>query len=168
MSDSHPWFVCIRLDTRDERLVGTHLVALIVLAFICGCSVTHVGVSAKLDQKTLHAEPNVVFMGDSITALWDTAGFGQSFFSQHPTWTDAGVIGDDSGQMADRFQAQVANLHPQVVVILPGQMMFTLLQESAPSESRYIDHFERLGGLGRSLDGGIRATVTRVSSRSQV
>jgi lysophospholipase L1-like esterase len=98
-----------------------YALTLIVLCVLCGgCSATHVGVSAKLDQDGKHVAPMVVFMGDSITNLWDVAGFGQSFFNQHPTWIDAGVIGDDSGQMADRFQAQVADLHPQVVVILAG------------------------------------------------
>jgi hypothetical protein len=41
-------------------------------------------------------------MGDSITANW-----GQPWginFAEHATWVDAGVIGDDSAQMVDRFE----------------------------------------------------------------
>jgi lysophospholipase L1-like esterase len=59
-------------------------------------------------------------MGDSVSYLWDAPGFGQQFFAQHPNWIDAGDVGDDSGQMVDRFQSQVVDQHPDVVVILAG------------------------------------------------
>ena len=95
------------------------LLALMVAAISCitGCGGLHV--APKLAQDAMHVEPTVVFMGDSITF-----NYGQSWastaFSEHPTWTDAGVVGDDSGQMVDRFATAVVALHPAVVVILAG------------------------------------------------
>jgi lysophospholipase L1-like esterase len=63
--------------------------------------------------------PNVVFLGDSITYNW-----GQSWaspdFAEFPQWTDKGIVGNDSGEMVDRFQTDVVDLHPDIVVILAG------------------------------------------------
>jgi lysophospholipase L1-like esterase len=104
-----------------DRHQGRALLALmtVAIAVMTGCSAVKVGTKAHLDQKTIHAEPKVVFMGDSVTY-----NYGQSWastaFAQHPAWIDAGVVGDDSGQMVDRFQTQVVDQRPAVVVILAG------------------------------------------------
>jgi hypothetical protein len=42
-----------------------------------------------------------------------------STVAEHPTWVDTGLIGDDSGQMVDRFEVD-DDRHPEMVVILAG------------------------------------------------
>jgi len=62
----------------------------------------------------------VVFLGDSITYLWGLSSVGGPLFQQHPSWVDAGVSGNTSGQIAARFQQDVIARHPGVVAILAG------------------------------------------------
>jgi len=68
----------------------------------------------------INTTPKVVFIGDSISYLFDAPGFGQPEFSQHSTWIDAGVVGDNTNQILARFQSQVIDAKPDVVVILGG------------------------------------------------
>jgi acyl-CoA thioesterase I len=99
--------------------------ALIVLAFIAGCGgrapavTTPTPVVSPTAPVVSTKPPTVVFMGDSITYNW-----GQSWaspdFSEFPQWTDKGIVGNDSGQMVDRFQSDVVDLRPDIVVILAG------------------------------------------------
>jgi hypothetical protein len=56
--------------------------------------------------------PKVVFIGDDTTASWPMA--------DHPNWINKGVAGNTTAQMLARFQADVINLHPDVVHILGG------------------------------------------------
>jgi lysophospholipase L1-like esterase len=56
----------------------------------------------------------VVFIGDSITARWDLHGyFGKGFINQ-------GVESQNAEEIAARFQTDVVNLKPDIVVILAG------------------------------------------------
>jgi lysophospholipase L1-like esterase len=63
-------------------------------------------------------ENRVVFMGDSITDLWDNDGFG-GFFPGKP-YLDRGIGGQTTPQMLLRFRQDVVDLKPRVVVILAG------------------------------------------------
>jgi lysophospholipase L1-like esterase len=63
-------------------------------------------------------ETRVVFMGDSITDLWDNDGFG-GFFPGKP-YVNRGIGGQTTPQMLIRFRQDVIALHPRVVVILAG------------------------------------------------
>lgn len=63
-------------------------------------------------------ENRVVFIGDSITDLWDDNGFG-GFFPGKP-YIDRGIGGQTTSQMLLRFQQDVIALKPKVVVILAG------------------------------------------------
>ena len=63
-------------------------------------------------------EIRVVFIGDSITDLWDDEGFG-GFFPGKP-YIDRGIGGQTTPQMLLRFYADVINNKPSVVVILAG------------------------------------------------
>src|SRR5947209_7063136 len=63
-------------------------------------------------------ENRVVFMGDSITDLWDEPRFG-GFFPGKP-YIDRGISGQTTPQMLLRFRADVIALKPKVVVILAG------------------------------------------------
>jgi acyl-CoA thioesterase-1 len=56
----------------------------------------------------------VVFIGDSITARWDLDGyFGKGFINQ-------GVESQNAEEIAARFQTDVVDLKPDIVVILAG------------------------------------------------
>ena len=61
--------------------------------------------------------PSVVFMGNSITDLWDNIH--PEFFSAN-NYANRGISGQVTSQMLVRFQADVVQLHPQIVVILAG------------------------------------------------
>jgi len=109
--------------------LGTAIIlALAVVAALAGCAGAHfppaAAASASQPAQPVAATappPSVVFLGDSITFLWGEPSFSPAF-ALHPAWTDAGEIGDDSGQIADRFAAQVvaAVPRPRAVAILAG------------------------------------------------
>jgi len=63
------------------------------------------------------SEPRVVFMGDSITELWDRDS-GKFFASKG--YIGRGIGGQTTPQMLVRFQQDVVALKPQVVVINAG------------------------------------------------
>jgi lysophospholipase L1-like esterase len=63
-------------------------------------------------------ESRVVFMGDSITDLWQQPRFG-GFFPGKP-YVDRGISGQTTPQMLIRFKPDVIDLKPKAVVILAG------------------------------------------------
>jgi lysophospholipase L1-like esterase len=63
-------------------------------------------------------ETRVVFMGDSITDVWQNPKFG-GFFPGKP-YVDRGISGQTTPQMLIRFRPDVIALHPKAVVILAG------------------------------------------------
>ena len=63
-------------------------------------------------------DARVVFMGDSITDVWEQPRFG-GFFPGKP-YLDRGISGQTTPQMLVRFRADVLDLNPKVVVILAG------------------------------------------------
>jgi lysophospholipase L1-like esterase len=63
-------------------------------------------------------EVRVVFLGDSITDLWDDPGFG-GFFPGKP-YIDRGIGGQTTPQMLLRFHADVIDNRPSVFVLLAG------------------------------------------------
>jgi lysophospholipase L1-like esterase len=69
-------------------------------------------------QAPANGESRVVFMGDSITDLWQQERFG-GFFPGKP-YVDRGISGQTTPQMLIRFRPDVIDLKPKVVVILAG------------------------------------------------
>ena len=66
---------------------------------------------------SLITRPAVVFMGNSITDCWaDTI---PAFFADN-NFVGRGISGQVSSQMLVRFQEDVINLHPKVVVVCCG------------------------------------------------
>ncbi len=61
--------------------------------------------------------PDVVFMGNSITEMWNDSV--PEFFANN-NYTCRGISGQTSSQMLARFRPDVINLHPKVAVILCG------------------------------------------------
>jgi lysophospholipase L1-like esterase len=64
------------------------------------------------------SDPRVVFMGDSITDIWQQPQFGDFF--ANPRYVDRGISGQTTPQMLVRFRPDVIALDPKVVVILAG------------------------------------------------
>jgi lysophospholipase L1-like esterase len=64
------------------------------------------------------ADARVVFMGDSITDLWQQPRYG-GFFPGKP-YVDRGISGQTTPQMLLRFRPDVIDLEPKVVVMLAG------------------------------------------------
>jgi lysophospholipase L1-like esterase len=81
----------------------------------CGCSAAARAVHI---QKAMPDPPAVVFIGDSITAIWGSTQGPQ--FAEHPNWVDKGISGQNSSQVLARFQSDVIDFHPQIVHILIG------------------------------------------------
>jgi len=64
-------------------------------------------------------EKRVVFFGDSITDAWNRVDGGKEFFPGK-NYIDRGISGQTTTQMLVRFQRDVLDLHPAVVLILAG------------------------------------------------
>jgi hexosaminidase len=74
----------------------------------------------KADNERVIADkayPEVVFMGNSITESW--AYYHPEFFAEH-NYLGRGISGQTSAHMLVRFQSDVIDLHPRVVVIMAG------------------------------------------------
>src|SRR5579875_3869729 len=64
-------------------------------------------------------EQRVVFLGDSITDIWGRMKGTGPFFPGEP-YVNRGISGQTTPQMLVRFQQDVVELHPAVVLILAG------------------------------------------------
>jgi lysophospholipase L1-like esterase len=90
-----------------------------VVLIPCGCNQALTGKTKALSA--IFPTVPVVFMGDSITFYWGPGQQGNSdAFTVNHTWTDAGIYGETSGQMLNRFQTDVIAASPRVVHILAG------------------------------------------------
>ena len=83
-----------------------HLTQLLPLVLLAGCGTV------------FQAPPTVVFIGDSITYNW--SAFDPVAWKQHPEWNNQGLIGQNSLQLRNRFEADVVSQHPDEVHILTG------------------------------------------------
>jgi len=83
-----------------------------VLLFVSGCG----GAKSPVAPLGHTTTPTIVFIGDSITAIWGS----EMQFAQHPTWIAKGISGQNSNQVLARFQTDVIDLHPDIVHILVG------------------------------------------------
>ena len=84
---------------------------------------------------SLTTRPEVVFMGNSITDCWaDTV---PAFFADN-NFVGRGISGQVSSQMLVRFQEDVINLHPKVVVICCGTN--DIAQNNGPITLEHILH----------------------------
>lgn len=84
---------------------------------------------------SLTTRPDVVFMGNSITDCWaDTV---PAFFTDN-NFVGRGISGQVSSQMLVRFQEDVINLDPKVVVICCGTN--DIAQNNGPITLEHILH----------------------------
>ena len=66
----------------------------------------------------LNSNPDVVFMGNSITDFWP--GKSPEFWADNAGFVGRGISGQTTCEMLVRFRQDVINLHPRIVVILAG------------------------------------------------
>jgi lysophospholipase L1-like esterase len=78
---------------------------------------------------------STVFMGDSITELWDLPVY---FASNDGIIQNRGISGDLASAMARRFQADVVQLRPRTVVILAGTNDVSSLLRENRGENQII------------------------------
>jgi lysophospholipase L1-like esterase len=71
--------------------------------------------AANAELKSAAAHNRVVFFGDSITDIWKL----ENYFPGKP-YVNRGISGQTTPQMLVRFQQDVIDLHPKVVLILAG------------------------------------------------
>jgi lysophospholipase L1-like esterase len=67
-------------------------------------------------QAAIRANEKVIFFGDSITGYWHL----NEYFPQMSLYINRGVESDTALWMLNRFQRDVIDLHPKVVIILAG------------------------------------------------
>ena len=72
---------------------------------------------ANEEVKAAKIPPVAVFMGDSITDGW--FGSRRQFFNEN-NYVGRGISGQVTTQMLARFQRDVVDLHPKIVLILAG------------------------------------------------
>jgi lysophospholipase L1-like esterase len=102
-------------------------------------------------------EPRVVFMGDSITELWDRDS-GKFFASKG--YFGRGIGGQTTPQMLIRFQQDVVALKPQVVVINAGTN--DIAGNTGPSSLEMIeDNLKSMAQIAAA--NGIRVVLASVT-----
>jgi lysophospholipase L1-like esterase len=96
--------------------VATLTVSFVVSPASNGSAVT-VSLSASLRTQAQNANVSVIMFGDSITQGWSQQA--PAFFEGRP-YANKGISGNTTGQMLQRFKADVLSRTPAVVVILGG------------------------------------------------
>ncbi|WP_263367055.1 SGNH/GDSL hydrolase family protein [Edaphobacter bradus] len=101
-------------------------------------------------------EKRVVFYGDSITDAW--AQKPDEFFPGRP-YVGRGISGQTTPQMLVRFQQDVVQLKPAVVVILAGTN--DIAGNTGPSTPQMIeDNFESMIAIARA--NGIKVVIASI------
>lgn len=81
----------------------------------------------------LKKRPDLLFIGDSITQLWDL----NAYFGSDKYFVNRGIGGDDSTYLSKRFQADCIQLNPKKVILMIGT--------NDISKTNY-DHWRRMKG----------------------
>ncbi|MEQ8714612.1 MAG: GDSL-type esterase/lipase family protein [Cyclobacteriaceae bacterium] len=112
--------------------------------------------SANDSLKQADALPKVVFMGNSITEGW--VNMRPAFFTDN-SFLGRGIGGQVSHQMLLRFQADVIDLNPEVVVILAGTN--DIAQNSGPvTLDQIMNNITAMATLARG--NGIKVALCSV------
>jgi lysophospholipase L1-like esterase len=121
---------------RKVDVARAFVVLCVAAASVCGCGGATIG--SRQPEKAISDPPSLVFIGDSISAIWGSGQEGPEF-AEHPNWIDEGVGGQNSNQVLARFQADVINLHPKIVHILVGTNDVYPGWSLVPSQANAID-----------------------------
>jgi lysophospholipase L1-like esterase len=144
------------LQSQDDAGVNTVAAQLEAKRKACGNLSAYREANAKLALPAKD-ETRVVFIGNSITALWADHGFGE-FFVGKP-YINRGISGEHTPQILCRFRPDVIAIKPKVVVILAGtnDIKFAILHDVAgitrPSTFQAIaDYLVSMAELARAND----------------
>jgi lysophospholipase L1-like esterase len=104
-------------------------------------------------------QQRVVFMGDSITDGWGRWNDTGEFFPGKP-YVNRGISGQTTPQMLVRFQQDVVDLHPAVVVILAGTN--DIAGNTGPSTPQMIeDNFTSMADIAKQ--SGIKVVLASIT-----
>lgn len=104
-------------------------------------------------------EQRVVFYGDSITDGWGRWSDTGTFFPGKP-YINRGISGQTTPQMLVRFQQDVVDLHPAVVVILAGTN--DIAGNTGPSTLEMIeDNFKSMTAIAK--ENGIKVVLASIT-----
>jgi lysophospholipase L1-like esterase len=133
---------------RRRKLDQIRALAVLYVASVCvfGCGAAMA--PTKHFQKAITDATSVVFIGDSITAIWGNGQLGPEF-AEHPNWIDKGISGQNSAEVLARFQTDVIDLHPEVVHILVGTNDVYPGWTLGPSRSNSIDSVANVEAMVR-------------------
>jgi lysophospholipase L1-like esterase len=106
-------------------------------------------------QAAIRADEKVVFFGDSITENWHL----NEYFPQMSLYINRGVAGDTTPWMLNRFQTDVIDLNPRVVVILGGTNDIAGLTGPVTSEQTRDNLAEM---TRRAQENGIRVVLASI------
>jgi lysophospholipase L1-like esterase len=114
----------VPLKRRRARALRISFLVLVVLPFGCLMAMYLANWKKehafdKANQEVAGQSVRVVFLGDSITALW-TYPKPRPLFSTHPDYVNRGIGGDHAALMLFRIRHDVFELKPQTVVFLGG------------------------------------------------
>lgn len=104
---------------------------------------------------------STVFMGDSITELWQ---LGVYFVPSDGLILNRGISGDLATHMAKRFQADVVQLHPRQVVILAGTNDVARMSSGGKTDEEIITSVTTSvqDMMGQARAAGIRVLVCSI------
>lgn len=108
-------------------------VSIVSLAYLMNWKNEHL--YAERDRAMIGKRVDVVFMGDSITALWAYPRPGH-LFESHPEYVNRGIPGDHAALMLLRMPRDVFALRPRTVVFLGG--INDLKAKSATNALRFL------------------------------
>ncbi len=103
------------------------------------------------------AAVSTVFMGDSITELWNLPVY---FQSHRGIIQNRGIGGDLASNMAKRFQADVVQLRPRNVVILAGTNDVSRMVSADKSDEEIVSGVS--GPIALMIDAGKAAGINVV------
>jgi len=101
-------------------------------------------------------QQRVVFLGDSITAIWGDPG--NKFFPGKP-YVNRGINGQTTAQMVLRFHQDVVDLHPKAVVIVGGTNDIAG-NAGAMTPEETLDDFRAMVEMAR--ENGIKVVIGSV------
>src|SRR5271163_641277 len=108
-------------------------------------------------------EQRVVFYGDSITDGWGRRPGTGTFFPGKP-YVNRGISGQTTPQMVVRFEQDVVQLHPAVVVILAGTN--DVAGNTGPSTPEMTeDNFAAMAAIAR--ENGIKVVLSSITPAYQ-
>lgn len=102
-------------------------------------------VMKRMDVKITHNGPKAIFMGNSITEIWEQ----RSFFRDNG-YVGKGIGGQVTAQMLQRFEKDVIKLDPYCVIIMGGTNDLAHNEQYAPTPQAIINNIASMAEMAKS------------------